>query len=172
MAEKAAEQSPDPEQDSKTPGRKKLLLLGGGLILLIALSITLTTVIFSSVQPDSAASDQAAEPALAAREAALTALQEQVARQAEAIARLESELKTLQHNSAARRLQEVLISQEESFQLFLVALKEGMGDIANMVRGSRTWLEHYEGRLDEVLGQSRQRAESLDQATDTADLAR
>lgn len=143
-------------------GRKKIMLFAGGLAVLIALSVGLTILFSSSMLPEAEPMpEQNQAPANTGLETELEALQIQVASQAEAIARLEAELGLLRESSSARQLQNTLASQERSFQLFLAAMKEGMADIANMVRGSRTWLEHYEGRLDEVIDQSRKRVEAL-----------
>lgn len=167
MAEKIKDDTPDAETPPQSGGRKKLLILGAGLLGLIVLSVVLTTLIFSNVQPDAPAATQTTEAASQtvdpAAAKAIAELKVQIERQAAAIAQLEGEVAALRESSSAPQLHKILASQERSFQAFLVAMKEGMRDIANMVRGSRTWLEHYEGRLDEVIVQSQTRAAALTQ---------
>lgn len=172
MAKKYKDATPDAETPPKSGERKKLLMLGTGLLGLIILSVVLTTVIFSSMQPEAPEPTQAAEVASQtvdpAAAKAIAELKAQLERQAAAIAQLEGELAALRESSSLRQLHKILASQERSFQAFLVAMKEGMSDISNMVRGSRTWLEHYEGRLDEVIVQSQTRIDALTQGTEGA----
>lgn len=145
---------------------KKKLLLAGGFVLLIVISVIATVVLYrvmSDTPPPDGPVEAAAvlvEPGDDEDQAALRAL---VERQAEAIARLEEEMATLRLASTPSHLQDILVSQERSFQQFLTALKEGMNDMANMVRGSRTWLELYESRINEVIAESEGRIERLKQ---------
>ena len=57
--------------------------------------------------------------------------------------------------------QAVLLQQEESYQLHLTALKQGMRDLAKMMPGSRTWLEIYDEQMDEAILQSKDRVREL-----------
>ena len=57
--------------------------------------------------------------------------------------------------------QAVLLQQEESYQLHLNALKQGMRDLSKMLPGSRTWLEMYEEQMDEAISQSKVREREL-----------
>ena len=57
--------------------------------------------------------------------------------------------------------QAVLLQQEESYQLHLTALKQGMRDLAKMMPGSRTWLEIYDEQMDEAIRQSKDRVREL-----------
>jgi hypothetical protein len=66
-------------------------------------------------------------------------------------------------NSSTATLQKVLVQQEMSYQKFLNALKGGMYDLANMVPGSRTWLEHYNEELNLAIQLSINRQRELQQ---------
>ncbi len=58
--------------------------------------------------------------------------------------------------------QQVLLKQEESYQLHLTALKQGMTELSRMLPGSRTWLEIYGEQMDEAIAQSQARAAELE----------
>src|SRR5690554_7764577 len=58
-------------------------------------------------------------------------------------------------NSQASVFKALFFEQEENYQLHLHALKQGMRDLANMVPGSRTWLEIYNEKMDAALARSR-----------------
>lgn len=64
-------------------------------------------------------------------------------------------------NSQASTFRTLMIEQEQSFQVHLTALKNGMRDMAHMVPGSRTWLEIYNEQMDAALAQSKARARKL-----------
>lgn len=64
-------------------------------------------------------------------------------------------------NSQANTFQTLMLEQEQSYQLHLVALKEGMKDMAHMVPGSRVWLEIYNEKMDVALAQSNARMKKL-----------
>jgi len=83
--------------------------------------------------------------------------QEQLEQIAQALPALEKRL----DNSSAATFQKLLIEQEDSYQLFLTALKAGMHDLSHMVPGSRTWLEHYHEKLDGALKKSADRRKEL-----------
>ena len=169
MAEKPNDTASDPGAASQRPlqGRKTLFLFVAGLLVLVLVSMLATTYMYSSMNPEPEATKSVSslpEPRGGQADASeIAQLRTQMEIQAEAITRLEAEVASLKQSSAKKELQQTLASQERSFQQFLVAMKGGMEDIAKMVRGSRTWLEHYHGRLDEVIVQSRARSESLAQ---------
>lgn len=64
-------------------------------------------------------------------------------------------------NSQAGTFRTLMIEQEQSYQVHLTALKNGMRDMAHMVPGSRTWLEIYSEQMDAALAQSKARARKL-----------
>ncbi len=58
---------------------------------------------------------------------------------------------------------QTLQGQEQGYQQSLMALKAGMRELAGMVRGSRSWLDHYDEALNQPLAASRKRLERLQQ---------
>jgi len=63
--------------------------------------------------------------------------------------------------SSATALKTLMLEQEQSYQVHLNALKQGMHDLAKMVPGSRTWLDIYDEQMDTALAQSRARMKRL-----------
>lgn len=61
-----------------------------------------------------------------------------------------------------RMLARTLIGQERNYQQSLVALKEGMRELAGMTAGSRSWLEFYEEALDKPMSDSQARVKALE----------
>jgi hypothetical protein len=55
----------------------------------------------------------------------------------------------------------VLQAQEADYQAVLQGLKVGMADLANMLPGSRSWLNLYYEPIDRALLNSRQRREEI-----------
>lgn len=64
-------------------------------------------------------------------------------------------------NSQAATFKTLMLEQEQSYQLHLSALKNGMKDMAHMVPGSRMWLEIYNEQMDTALAQSNARMRKL-----------
>ena len=64
-------------------------------------------------------------------------------------------------NSQASTFKTLLLEQEQSYQVHLQALKQGMKDIAHMVPGSRTWLDIYNEQMDVALAQTNARMKKL-----------
>ncbi|PID42891.1 MAG: hypothetical protein CSB48_08705 [Proteobacteria bacterium] len=64
-------------------------------------------------------------------------------------------------NSTGAAMQRILIQQEASIQLFLKDLKSGMYDLAHMIPGSRTWLEHYNESMNRAIQKSIKRSRRL-----------
>ena len=64
-------------------------------------------------------------------------------------------------NSDAAAFNAILLNQEQSYQQHLVALKQGMRDLAKMLPGSRTWLEMYDEAMDAAIEQSQTRVQQL-----------
>ncbi|MEX2366152.1 MAG: hypothetical protein WD601_06070, partial [Pseudohongiellaceae bacterium] len=102
MANEVDDQKSDSEAKPGGLSRNKILLLGAALVLLIALSVALTTFLFSAMKPEAPVAERPAgtaprlEPATVAE---ITELRVQVERQAAAIARLEGELVQLRASS-------------------------------------------------------------------------
>jgi len=72
------------------------------------------------------------------------------------------DIRTVLDSSSATAFKEMMLSQEQSYQIHLTALKQGMRDLARMTPGSRTWLEIYDEKMDIALKQSRQREMELE----------
>lgn len=164
MADETDDQKADAVAQPSGLSRNKMLVLVGAVVALLALSVALTTLVFSAINPEpmAAGSEEGPGPRQEAVVVAdITALRAQVEQQADAITRLEGEIVALKDSSPFEQLRNLLANQEKGFQLFLAGMKTGMNDLAHMVRGSRTWLEHYEGRLDDIIVQSQTRAEAL-----------
>lgn len=64
-------------------------------------------------------------------------------------------------SSDAAAFNAILLNQEQSYQQHLVALKQGMRDLAKMLPGSRTWLEMYDEKMDAAIEQSQTRIQQL-----------
>ncbi|MDX5371110.1 MAG: hypothetical protein LPK18_01560 [Pseudomonadaceae bacterium] len=61
-----------------------------------------------------------------------------------------------------RMLARTLIGQERNYQQTLVALKEGMRELAGMTPGSRSWLDYYEESLAKPMADSQARIKALE----------
>lgn len=145
----------------KSVTANKVVLLILALTIIIAISVTLTTMIISSMSEEGTLQEQEAFVQLKQE---LTVLKEQVASQQATIAKNEqtySELKGLLDNSSAQTFQRVLLQQEKSYQAFIKSMKSGMYDLAHMVPGSRTWLELYTEQMNTAISLSQQRERDL-----------
>lgn len=157
----------DRDEEGQESAKKGLLsnrwvLLGVALVFVVALSTGLTVLVFGPDEPLSASMGEEMV-AKSDSEKRIKQLEEQLATQSQKLAELHTRLESVEATSSIRLTQEMLIAQEQSFVAFLEALKEGMKDIAHMVRGSRDWLELYEARLNEVIEQSQGRIVKIQQ---------
>jgi len=112
-------------------------------------------------------------PRIEALEQQVLKLQAQLNTQQQALQHQEELLASQQANQLTGLLQRVenpdsvaevslvLQAQEKDFQLVLQALKTGMADLANMLPGSRSWLNLYNEPLDRALLNSRARREAI-----------
>lgn len=73
-----------------------------------------------------------------------------------------SDINAILDSSSASAFKELLLDQEQSYQLHLTALKQGMKDLSRMMPGSRTWLEIYNEKMDLALKQSKARQQQLE----------
>lgn len=145
----------------KSVTANKVVLLILALTLIVAISVTLTTMIISSMSEDSSLGEQ---EAFIQMQQELTTLKEQVAAQQAIISKSEqsySELKGLLNNSSAPTFQRILLQQEKSYQEYIKSMKSGMYDLAHMVPGSRTWLELYSEQMNTAISHSQQREREL-----------
>ncbi|SDI18481.1 hypothetical protein SAMN05216588_112114 [Pseudomonas flavescens] len=65
--------------------------------------------------------------------------------------------------AALKLMGRTLLGQEQSFQQSLQALKNGMRDLADMIPGSRSWLDDYNEELDKAVNASVQRSKAVQQ---------
>ncbi|TBV09437.1 hypothetical protein [Phytopseudomonas dryadis] len=65
--------------------------------------------------------------------------------------------------AALTLMSRTLLGQEQSFQHSLQTLKTGMRDLADMIPGSRSWLDDYNEELDKAVDASVQRAKAVQQ---------
>ncbi|WP_250656728.1 hypothetical protein [Alkalimarinus coralli] len=145
----------------KSVTANKVVLLILALTLIVAISVTLTTMIISSMGEDSSLVEQ---EAFIKVQQELTALKEQVAAQQNLIDSTEEayeDLKGLLNNSSAPTFQRILLQQEKSYQEYIKSMKSGMYDLAHMVPGSRTWLELYTEQMNKAISMSQQREREL-----------
>lgn len=66
-----------------------------------------------------------------------------------------------EHPDSIAQVSKVLQAQETDYQAVLQGLKVGMADLANMLPGSRSWLNLYNEPIDRALLNSRQRSEEI-----------
>lgn len=155
----------------KTVAMNRLLLIIAGGLILTMLASWLTLGIIGFVSDDETAQD----PAIAQLEQQLARLSEQLQQQQTQLQQqqiqLQSQTEQLQRLAAPspagsdpairRQLARSLIGQEQGLQQTLTGLKAGMHDLAGMIAGSRSWLEHYQEALNKPLAESRARVEEL-----------
>lgn len=145
----------------KSVTTNKVVLLILALTLIVAISVTLTTMIISSMSEDTSLGEQ---EAFIQMQQELVALKEQVADQQATLTKSEqsyANLKGLLENSSAPTFQRILLQQEKSYQEYMKSMKSGMYDLAHMVPGSRTWLELYSEQLNTAISLSQQREREL-----------
>lgn len=132
--------------------RKVVFALVG--VAVVALSTLSTLGIVALIEPD-------VEYATKAEVAAIR--QEHQALQVQILAyekSLEQYRKVLDSSSASA-FKEILLDQEQTYQMHLTALKQGMRDLAKMLPGSRTWLEMYDEQMDIAIAESQERVAQL-----------
>lgn len=161
--EPQAPSSPDALQRAVAFNRLGLLAVAGLILVMLASWLTLGVLHYSrdelpDLRPDLAALDlrlTRLEARLQSQEAALQALQRSLAERPD---------HSLVDSDPALREQLLrgLAGQEKRFQQTLVGLKDGMRDLAGMMTGSRSWLEHYQEALNRPLAESRERLRELE----------
>lgn len=65
--------------------------------------------------------------------------------------------------AALKLMGRTLLGQEQSYQQSLQALKNGMRDLADMIPGSRSWLDDYNEEIDKAVNASVQRNKAIQQ---------
>jgi hypothetical protein len=139
----------------------KVALLIVALLIIVALSVTISTTIISSMSSD----------AVYVTPEQIIPLQEKIAALEQAVAAKDAQIKALEKAlpvlsekldaGSAPTFQRVMVQQETSFQEFLKTMKTGMYDLAHMVPGSRTWLEHYNEQMNRAIQLSQNRSREL-----------
>lgn len=160
---------PEDETGNARPGRRNLLLAGAGLGLVVLVSVALTAVLMFAFPAEPPASEPKAvsmTPAVLEK-ADTQRLDALIRQQAEAIKQLQAQVQELNEGQGEENLKAAMADQEQRYQAFLATMKEGMVDLANMVRGSRTWLEQYGARLDEAIQNSKTREQALLSGTES-----
>lgn len=140
--------------EEATDFNRKLLMIILGLTVLVA-SIAVALGIVRMIRP----------PSSYVEAATFTQLQQEVKSVLSTNKQWQKKIDTLSfelNSSQASAFKTLLLEQEQSYQLHLAALKNGMRDIANMVPGSRTWLDIYNEQMDAALSQSRARMKKLE----------
>jgi len=131
-----------------------LLLSIVALVIVIGLSVSITIGIIKVLRVD--------EPYAKVRE--LEQQQEQLQQMMANLEDMQERIALLEQNyqlSSATDIKATMVKQEQSYRQFLYGMKVGMVDLAKMVTGSRTWLEVYSEKIDEVIEGSEEREAEL-----------
>jgi len=185
------ESDPPAPELGKAAKVNRLLLYGlAGTLVLNLIAWILVFVLGGSSEPDeetlaalaSKASVEALQKEVAALQLQIAPLQQQIKDQQRLIGLLSQQSQKPVQQPAAegggdstamaelqernkenvRMLARTLIGQERNYQQSLVALKEGMRELAGMTAGSRSWLEFYEEALDKPMSDSQARVKALE----------
>lgn len=135
-------------------GQNRLLLSIVALVIVIGLSVSITIGIIKVLRGD--------EPYAKVRE--LEQQQEQLQQMMANLEDMQERIALLEQNyqlSSAADIKATMVKQEQSYRQFLYGMKVGMVDLAKMVTGSRTWLEVYSEKIDEVIEGSEEREAEL-----------
>lgn len=135
-------------------GQNRLLLSIVALVIVIGLSVSITIGIIKVLRVD--------EPYAKVRE--LEQQQEQLQQMMANLEDMQERIALLEQNyqlSSAADIKATMVKQEQSYRQFLYGMKVGMVDLAKMVTGSRTWLEVYSEKIDDVIEGSEEREAEL-----------
>jgi len=135
-------------------GQNRLLLSIVALVIVIGLSVSITIGIIKVLRVD--------EPYAKVRE--VEQQQEQLQQMMTNLEDMQERIALLEQNyqlSSAADIKATMVKQEQSYRQFLYGMKVGMVDLAKMVTGSRTWLEVYSEKIDEVIEGSEEREAEL-----------
>lgn len=139
----------------------KIVLFVVGLIIIVALSVSVTITVVRGLSEDSHV--MTAEH-FRDMQQHLAKLETTVSQQNKELQQLQGQVQALNQSpvgNGAELMRQTLIGQEKSFALFVRNVKNSMHDLANMVPGSRTWLDLYSEALDKVLAQGEKRIKTL-----------
>lgn len=163
----------------KRATRDRFMLWGVSGVLLLVLLVWLTTGLMRLFSNDEALTPsspeiQALQKQAAGFEEQLARIELQLAQQNTRIVTLSAAQSSVSASPSApvasgersdtlQQVARLMISQEQTFQGSLTALKTGMRDLAAMIPGSRSWLEYYNESLDKPLAESQARVKQLQQ---------
>ncbi|MEX6502195.1 hypothetical protein [Pseudomonas zhanjiangensis] len=150
--------------DLEKDRRLDRIALGVLALLLVVILASWST--WSLMRPEPEIFDSSRFDALEQRQQSLLA---QLAELQQAQARLEARPASLpappvpshDDGQALQQLASMLLTQEQGYQHSLLALKNGMRDLAGMIAGSRSWLSDYNEALDKELAASQARLSQL-----------
>lgn len=170
-----ADKEPAPQEEALTEEQRiamleksvslhRWLVFALCLLAIIALSVLITFGVISATSPYA---DTLTPQNFQTLQQEVSSLKQENKTQAKALDKLQQRVHTLEHSpggsQATQMMRDTLIGQDQSFARFIKIMKSGMHDLANMVPGSRTWLEVYEDALDKVLHKSSARVKQLKQ---------
>ena len=138
----------------ETVATNRLLLIIIMVLALVAVSVAVTVGVVKLLEPDITYVDTRV---FAKVEGDVALLKEAAVSWDQKV----NDMKLVLDSSQATAFKAMMLEQEQSYQLHLNALKNGMRDLARMVPGSRTWLEDYEEQMDEAISQSKARMNKL-----------
>lgn len=160
------EESLTPEQRldllEKKTGSNKLMLLILALCLVIAITVSVTIAVVGVL----GGSDQefASQQDFVELSQRLDKVSEQLLSVDTRLAQLKGDLAQQNEkisSSGNQIVQGNMIEQERNYQSFLETLRSAVYDLANMVPGSRAWLELYSEQIDEARASSESRQRRL-----------
>jgi hypothetical protein len=146
----------------------RLLLIGLAAVLAMTLASWLTSALVGQPGEADERADalliQSLEQRQQALENRIVALEQQTSQLAPAAEHHDTAAApALDSPDAISQVARTLIGQEQSYQTSLIALRTGMGELAGMIAGSRSWLDHYNEVLAKPLAESQARVKELQQ---------
>ena len=138
-----------------TVNTNRTMLIVMVLLALVGVSVAVTVVVIKFIQPKVV---YVKEPDFKLAVERLDAIEEKMQDWRLGVA----DAKKIMDSSSATAFKEQLLAQEQSYQIHLSALKQGMRDLARMIPGSRTWLDIYNEKMDLAIEQSEQRQLELE----------
>jgi len=141
-------------------GTNKLFLFAIALFLIVVISVSVTIIGLTAggdeetVNPEDLISLQ---EEVASLKQLLEEQNSSLKKSASSLSLFEEQLA----NSSNKVIQDIILDQEKSHQVFLDTLRSGMYDLAHMVPGSRTWLDVYSDKIDKAAAHSKSREKDL-----------
>ncbi|WCN11367.1 hypothetical protein GV055_06145 [Marinomonas mediterranea] len=132
-----------------------------GFFMCFLVSVGASSGIFYFLSNSSAAEVTSSEQPI---EEKIKALETQLTQQEQVISGLEQEasvLRTYLRHSSSTALKNILINQEESIQNYLSVMRQGIGDLSDLVPRGTDWANEYQYRTDLALKSSLERLNLL-----------